>query len=185
MSLIKGMKGKTLALLLSGMLLSQPAQSFNRSDSVQVEVTGSIAAPPCQVTVPQSIALGSVARQLISTPGSNSSSHAVSLQLTDCPPETKTVTLTFSGPAYSEDPAFASDIYANQLEGGATDIGLQLINLDGNPLVNLGNGMNYSLGIDPQTASTKLNFAARMYTPHGNPTAGEFRTAVTINFTWQ
>nr|WP_267081182.1 hypothetical protein [Limnobaculum allomyrinae] len=40
------------------------------------------------------------------------------------------------------------------------------------------------LNIDATTQSTALVMAARMYTPHGAPTAGDFGATVTINFTY-
>ncbi|WP_407657853.1 MULTISPECIES: fimbrial protein [Limnobaculum] len=61
-------------------------------------------------------------------------------------------------------------------------MGLQLFNND--PVVSLGNNTSYVLNIDATTQSTALVMAARMYTPHGAPTAGDFGATVTINFTY-
>ncbi|ROW50198.1 fimbrial protein, partial [Cronobacter malonaticus] len=48
--------------------------------------------------------------------------------------------------------------------------------------VNLANGVSYSVPIKADTHSGMLSLIARMYSPLGKPTAGDFSSSVTINF---
>lgn len=180
------MKINCIATLLMGALASAPLlAAYKTSDVLQVEVTGQIVAPACQVEVPQTVDLGQIARQLLTVPGSNSVSKLVTLKFSQCSSVTTKANISFSGAPYAEDPSLANQIYANQLADGAQGIGLQLFNADGQPLVNLGNTVTYVVPVDTQTTSAQLPIVARMYTPHGNPTAGGFQTAVTLNFIYQ
>ena len=95
------------------------------------------------------------------------------------------MTIAFSGTPYTADPAYSQAIYANELANGAQDVGLQLLNLDGNALVNLANGVTYTMPLNTETGRKVLSFMARMYTPHGAPTPGNFKSAVTLNFTYE
>ncbi|WP_168189641.1 fimbrial protein [Limnobaculum zhutongyuii] len=170
-----------LFLGLMGMVFN--AAAYNDSDSVPFNVTGSIYASSCTVTFPGDINLGTYYRQNISVAGANTSDIPVAVSLTDCSPFISKATASFSGTAYTEDAGYGSTLYANSIVGGAQDLGLQLFNSD--PMVSLGNNANYVINIDPSTKSASLNMTARMYTPHGSPTAGDFSAAVTINFTYQ
>lgn len=168
------------AILLSASLLA-----YGSSDSIHVQIRGTIFATSCQVDIPQDVNLGQISRQDLSVPGGNSSTMVVLLKLSQCSPEVSQATVSFTGSPYTADPAFSSAIYANEASGGATDIGLQLFNLDGNALVNLANGVNYSFPVQTTTHAGVLSIGARMYSPHGTPTAGDFKAAVTVNFTYQ
>ncbi|MBK5142705.1 fimbrial protein SthD [Budviciaceae bacterium BWR-B9] len=159
------------------------AAAYNNSDSVPLNVTGSIYASSCTVTFPGDINLGTYYRQNISIAGANTSDIPVTVSLTDCSPFISKATASFSGTAYTEDAGYESILYANSIAGGAQDLGLQLLSSD--PVVTLGNNANYVINIDSSTKSASLNITARMYTPHGSPTAGDFSAAVTINFTYQ
>ena len=48
--------------------------------------------------------------------------------------------------------------------------------------VALANGVSYPVPIE--NGAGALKFIARMYTPHGAPTAGKFSSAVTLNVTY-
>ncbi|MFV0549310.1 MAG: fimbrial protein [Limnobaculum xujianqingii] len=159
------------------------AAAYNDSDSVPLNVTGSIYASSCTVTFPGDINLGTYYRQNISIAGANTSDVPVTVNLTDCSPFISKATATFSGTSYTEDSGYGAILYANSIADGAQDLGLQLFNSD--PVVPLGNNTTYVVNIDPVTKSVSLNMTARMYTPHGSPTAGDFSAAVTINFTYQ
>lgn len=168
-----------LCLFTPGKLLA-----FDASSVVQVQVTGTIIATSCQVDVPQEVNLGEVSRQDISVPGGNSGTMVVTLKLSQCSPQLTQATVSFTGSPYTDDPAYANAIYASQTTDGAKDIGLQLFNIDGKALVNLANGVSYNFPIQADTHTGLLSIGARMYTPHGAPTAGDFKSAVTVNFTY-
>ncbi|MCX2866140.1 fimbrial protein [Kluyvera cryocrescens] len=176
------MKKYALAL---GLILSSSAMAYNTSDTIQVQVSGQIITAVCEVELDNTVSLGQIARQDLSVPGGNSAPVTFAVKLTNCSPELSKVTIAFSGTPYTADPDFSSAIYANELADGAQDVGLQLLNLDGNTLINLANGVNYTMPLIPGSGSKVLSFIARMYTPHGTPTAGDFKSAVTLNFTYE
>ena len=174
-------------LLLMSMLtfMTFNALAFNQSDSIQVSVSGNIIASSCNIQVKDTVSLGDYTRADLSVPGANSGLIPVDIILTQCSAGMTSATVTFTGSAYKDDPAFAGAIYANDLAEGTKDIGLQLFNLDGKPLVNLANGVSYTFPVEAGTGSGKFKFASRLYSPHGTPTAGEFKATVTLNFSYQ
>ncbi|WP_052281623.1 fimbrial protein [Kluyvera genomosp. 1] len=176
---------KTCTASLVSVLLSGPALAYNTSDTIQVQVMGQIVTAVCEVAVDSTVDLGQVERSDLSIPGGNSGSVTFAVTLTQCSPELTQVTIGFSGTPYTADPAYAQAIYANELADGASDVGLQLLNLDGKTMVNLANGVNYTMPLDAGVDSKVLHFMSRMYTPHGTPGAGDFKSAVTLNFTYQ
>lgn len=172
------------AVAVAMLIFASHGMAYTNSEAIQVEITGVIIAPVCEVEAPVEVKLGEVEREHMSVAGATSTTENLRINLTQCSPVTSKATLSFSGLAYP-DPTFANVIYGNELEGGAQDIGLQIFNVDGNPLVNLGNGVTYEVAINPETAATHLLLAARMYSPHGQATVGSFRSSVTINFVYQ
>lgn len=170
---------------LLGLILSCQTMAYNTSDTIQVQVTGQIITAVCEVGLDNTVSLGQVARQDLSVPGGNSAPTAFVVKLFQCSPELSKVTITFSGTPYTADPAFSQVIYANELADGAQDVGLQILNMDGNSFINLANGVDYTMPLDTETHSKMLYFIARMYTPHGTPTSGNFKSAVTLSFTYQ
>lgn len=172
-------------MLLVSLILSCPALAYNTSDTIQVQVTGQIITAACEVALDSMVSLGQIARQDLSVPGGNSAPTQFFVKLFQCSPELTKVTIAFSGTPYTADPAYSQAIYANELANGAQDVGLQLLNLDGNALVNLANGVTYTMPLNTETGRKVLSFMARMYTPHGAPTPGNFKSAVTLNFTYE
>ena len=170
---------------LLGLILSCQTMAYNTSDTIQIQVTGQIITAVCEVALDDSISLGEIARQDLSVAGGNSAPTQFFVKLFQCSPELTKVTIAFSGTPYTADPAYSQAIYANELADGAQDVGLQLLNLDGNTMVNLANGVNYTVPLNTESGSKVLSFMARMYTPHGAPTAGYFKSAVTLNFTYE
>ncbi|MGL4725186.1 MAG: fimbrial protein [Scandinavium sp.] len=173
-----------LALLIGLFFSGAVSAAYRDSDTLMISVSGTIEAEPCETGVPESITLGDYPRELLTVAGGNSTTVPFAITLSNCPPATTEVTITFSGPPWPDSP-YATVIYANTAVIPAADVGLQLINLDGRPLVNLGNGTRYTVAIDAATHGARLPIAARMYTPTGRVSAGEFTTVVTVNMTWQ
>lgn len=174
-----------IGLLAVGVFTSGKLLAFDASSVIQVQITGTIIATSCTVDVPQEVNLGQISRQDLSVPGGNSGTMVVALKLSQCSPQLTQATVSFTGVPYTDDPAYASAIYANEMTDGAKDIGLQLFNIDGKTLVNLANGVSYSFPVQTETHAGLLSIGARMYSPHGTPTAGDFKSAVTVNFTYQ
>lgn len=173
-----------MALLVCEMLLPFQTRAAGSQDTINFSVTGNIIRPSCNIEAPNVVKLGTFNRQELSVPGANSASIPVQLKLTGCNNGLSEATATFSGTPY-DNGAMGTAIYANQYENGATGLGLQLINADGKPLVNLANGVSYSVPLDADTHSGNLRMIARMYSPDGKPGAGDFTSSVTINFTYQ
>ncbi|MEP8889433.1 fimbrial protein [Enterobacter roggenkampii] len=176
---------RNIFISLMILMLMNTAFAFNASDTIQMQITGIITASSCQVVVAEEVDLGTTSRQDISVPGGNSGMVPVIVQLNQCSPQLSQAHISFSGTPYKEDATFASAIYANEQADGAKDLGLQLINLDGKTQVNLANGVNYTFPLDTTTHNGRFVIGARMYTPHGAPTAGLFKSAVTVSFTYQ
>lgn len=174
-----------LFALAAYVLLPCSARAYNANDTIQVQVSGQIIASTCEVQVNDTVNLGEVARRDISVAGANSGTVLVTFSLSQCSPQLTQATAAFSGTPYSADPAYANAIYANDIATGTTDVGLQLFNLDGKTQVNLANGVRYSIPVNSQTATASLPIGARMYTPHGTPTAGDFKSSVTVSFIYQ
>ncbi|MCE9994465.1 fimbrial protein SthD [Enterobacter asburiae] len=170
-----------------GMLLlliyAWPGAAFNSQDTVNFTVKGNIIQPLCTVNVPSQIDLGSYARQDLSVAGANRANVPFTITLTDCSRGLTQAVVSFSGTPY-DDGEWGTVLYANQVAEGAKGLGLQLYNNDGNARVNLANGVSYPFQIDEQTAAGALHIIARMYSPEGKPTAGDFHTAITLNFSY-
>lgn len=165
--------------------LASNAFAFKNSDAINVNITGEIVSPSCNVDVTDTVELGQYLRAELSIPGANSGLVPVDINLSGCSDQTSSATITFTGTPYSADPSFASAIYANDIAEGTQDIGLQLFNLDGKPLTNLANGVSYNVPINTETGTSTFKLASRLYSPHGAPTAGDFKATVTLNFSYQ
>ena len=169
-------------LLVAGL---SPVFAYNTQDVINFQVTGNIIDGSCNVTKPEVVDLGNYYWKDFAVPGGNTGNVPVTINFDSCTAGLSQATVTFSGAPYSEDPAYASVIYANQVAaeaGGATDVGLQMFIRDReHPIsgVALANGVSYPVAIENETGS--MTFYARMYTPHGTPTPGAFSSVVTLN----
>lgn len=170
--------------LLAMMVFLPQAQAFNSEDNIAFSVTGNIINGSCNVEAPTAIKLGMAYRGDLAVAGANSVNVPFTLTLTDCAPGLSEATAIFSGTPYN-DPAYKDAIYANDVANGAQGLGLQIFNYDGRPLVNLANGVSYVFPVDSQTNSSQLRLIARMYSPYGTTTSGDFSSTVTINFTYK
>ena len=173
-----------LALLAITLVLPFASMAYDTQSTVNFSVSGEIIQPVCTVNVPSSVELGTFNRQDLSIAGANSKTIPVTISLTECSPGLTQATVTFSGQPY-DDGVWGTTIYANQAPNGVEGLGLQLFNMDGKPLVNLANGVNYSFPVNTESRSGNLLFAARMYSPSGNTTKGSFSSSVTLTFTYK
>ncbi|XUA18705.1 fimbrial protein [Citrobacter sp. OP27] len=174
-----------LGLLLMSVPVSQGLAASDK-DILQFNVTGNIIDGTCNVTKPEIVDLGKYYWKDFAVAGGNTGNVPVTIAFDGCTAGLSKATITFSGTPYSEDQAYGSVIYANQVTvqaGGATDVGLQLFIRDrDHPLngVALANGVNYPVEIDANHSGS-MTFESRMYTPHGSPTPGAFSSAITLN----
>lgn len=157
------------------------AEDHNIQGTRDITFHGRIAAGTCNVTKPETVELGKYYKGDFSVAGGNTGNVPVTISFDNCDSEISQATVIFTGTPYSEDTLYSSVIYANQVAGGATDVGLQLFDYP-NIHVALANGVSYPVSIENGTGAMK--FIARMYTPHGSPTAGKFSSAVTLNVTY-
>ncbi|WP_312973254.1 fimbrial protein [Atlantibacter sp.] len=158
------------------------ADAFNSMDNIAFTVTGNIVNAVCHVDAPSTVELGTWRRQDLAEGGSDA--VAVELRLTECAAGFTEATASFTGIPY-DNGAWAKSLYANNRDDGAQDLGLQLVNGDGNPPVNLANGAHYTFALDSQSKSGQLTLLARLISPGGAPTVGAFSSAVTINFSYK
>ncbi|MNB93186.1 S-fimbrial adhesin protein SfaS precursor [compost metagenome] len=167
--------------VLALLLFAHAAAAYNDQDVVNFSVSGNITQSICSVTVPGRVDLGVYARQDLAFAGAHSANIPFTINLTGCTQGLTRATVTFTGMPY-DDGSWGSVIYANQADAGAQGIGLQIYNADGASPVNLANGVSYTFPVDAQTAGGNLTLIARLYSPEGKSTAGEFSSAVTLNF---
>ncbi|WP_312980271.1 fimbrial protein [Atlantibacter sp.] len=160
------------------------ADAFNSQETLAFTVTGNIVNAVCHVDTPSTVDLGVWRRQDLSVKGGSSTTVPVELRLTECATGVTEATASFTGTPYNND-AWAQVLYANTRDDGAQDVGLQLVNGDGKPPVNLANGAHYAFALNSQSKSGQLILLARMFSPGGSPGAGEFSSAVTINFAYK
>lgn len=174
---------KRLCSRLALLLFSSTASAYNNQDVVNFSVSGTIYQAVCTITVPTRVDLGVYARKDLAFAGAHSANMPFTINLTACSQGLTHATVTFSGTPYN-DGNWGSVIYANQAEEGAKGVGLQLYNADSGSPVNLANGASYTFPVDGQTGSGQVTLFARLYSPEGKSTAGEFHSAVTLNFTY-
>lgn len=103
--------------------------------------------------------------------------------MTNCPATTTKAAISFNGVPYP-DPNYASAIYANSAANPAQDLDYSFLTRR-QSLVNLANNVTYTVDINSNTHEANLPVAARMYTPYGKVTAGDFTSVVTITIAWQ
>ncbi|WP_064558764.1 fimbrial protein [Buttiauxella brennerae] len=180
------MKFITYILFSCGLILSgNNAFAFDDHSDLTVNITGAIVAPVCSVTIDNKITLGTWAKDSLSTAGATTETVPVDIVISKCPNSITEATATFSGTAYSADPSFSDVLYANSAAKGASDVGLQLYNMDGKDVINLANETTYSFPVDSEAGTATFKMGARLYTPHGSPTAGDFEATITVDVTYK
>lgn len=165
-------KSTMMAALILG-LLSSSITSTHAAD-VTVTVNGSVVAKPCTVsTKTANVDLGDLYTFNLTSPGSASDWHTVSLDLTNCPVGTSVVMATFKGVADSV------GYYKNQ--GTAGNIQLQLQDSSGN---NLNNGAQKRMPVSDATLSTSFPLQVRAISVRGGATQGTIQAAIDVTYTY-
>lgn len=146
--------------------------------SATIEVTAKITALPCVVdtdTVNKPVDLGSVFAHNM-TAGTGSEWKEFELSVHDCPANWTKAVVTFTGTPAAEDGYFANS-------GTGAD-GLVLQITDRSHSVNYGNNDQMTVDIDTDRRAS-FPLAARMYSPEGSASAGDFSSVIQIDFTYQ
>ncbi|EJN2573315.1 type 1 fimbrial protein [Salmonella enterica] len=100
------------------------------------------------------------------------------LTLSACPASTTQVTVTFTGDADNDDPTK----FANT-QGDATGMALQIMSRD--HITEISPQGVLAVNVDSISRSATFPLSARLYTPTGYVTAGEFKAVVQFSFTYQ
>jgi len=161
---------------LSGLLLSTllatavPAQAAD----VTITVNGRVVAKPCTVSTPTAtVDLGDLLTANLRSAGSSSSWHDVTLNLTNCPVGTSSITAAFSGTADN------TGYYKNL--GTAGNIQLQL---EDNAGTTLNNGSSKKVQVQESSSSASYLLRVRALTVNGGATQGSIQAVINVTYTY-
>lgn len=150
------------------------------AESTAININGNIIASPCNVdtdTVNKTVELGEGRVREMSVAGAGGEWADFELLLTNCPAATVGATVTFSGTPDDDD----ATAFKNSAD--ATGIALRLASRD--RATTYQNDSTMTQTIDTATHSATFPLSARMFSPKGNPTSGQFAAAVNVSFTYQ
>ncbi|EAT0256504.1 fimbrial protein [Salmonella enterica] len=185
----------TLAMAVFGMMSTVPAFAtpIATTDAGQgtIQFTGSVIDAPCSI-VPESqniqVNLGQVNLKTLDQQGKTSSSVPFSINLTGCSfdaPGAGSTTVLYSKVAVAFPGVNSPTGGANQGEisngattGAATNVAIQLLQGDGTSPVNFTPSIDDAIQLDSTSATSKLQFYARMMAT-GVATAGNVGATVT------
>ncbi|WP_426448837.1 fimbrial protein [Siccibacter colletis] len=146
----------------------------------EINVSARLVARPCTVdtdTVNKTVALGQSRASEMKTAGAGGEWTDFELLLTKCPAATVGATVTFSGTPDDDD----ATAFKNSAD--ATGIALRLASRD--RATTYQNESTMTQTIDTATHTATFPLSARMFSPKGNPTSGQFAAAVNVSFTYQ
>jgi len=166
---------KGISFLVSLIILMIGLLSTVNAVDVTITINGKVVAMPCTVSTPTvDIPLGTLSSSDFTTAGSTSAWHSFSLNLTNCPVGTSSVTATFSGTSDSSNSYFANT-------AGDNNIAVQLADSNGN---NLKNGSSQVVAVDDSSKSAVLNLEVRAITPQGKVTQGKIQSVINVTYTY-
>ncbi len=149
--------------------------------AAEINLSGTVVASACTVdaeTKEQTVTFKQAHAVDYLNVGDTSEWQDFALTLSSCPASTTQVTATFTGDADNDDPTK----FANT-QGDATGMALQIMNRAHSTEISpLG---AFSVSVDNASRSATLPLSARLYTPTGHVTAGDFNTVVQFSFTYQ
>lgn len=164
------MKIKTLAIVVLS-ALSLSSSYVSAADTAKTTVNGGtvhfkgeIVSAACAVdagSVDQTVQLGQVKLSKLATPGSTSSAVGFNIKLDDCDTNIATkASVAFSGTAVD---ATNNSVLAlqNSAAGGATNVGVQILDQTGAPLVL--DGATFSAATTLNDGTNVIPFQARYY----------------------
>lgn len=146
----------------------------------EINVSARLVARPCTVdtdTVNKTVELIQGRASEMKTAGAGGEWTDFELLLTKCPAATVGATVTFSGTPDDDD----ATAFKNSAD--ATGIALRLASRDRATTYQNESTMTQTIDTAAHTATFPLS--ARMFSPKGNPTSGQFAAAVNVSFTYQ
>ncbi|MCR6674165.1 type 1 fimbrial protein [Escherichia marmotae] len=149
--------------------------------AADINLSGTVVAAACTVdtnTKAQTVTFQQARAVDYKTVGSTSEWQDFQLSLSGCPASTTQVTASFSGDADTVDPTK----FSNSL-GNATGMALQIMTRD--HLTEIQPLGALTVGVNSTQNSVIFPLSARLYTPTGVVTAGEFKTVMQFSFTYQ
>lgn len=170
---------KTKRLLALACLLA--VSGTHEVYAADINLSGTVVASACSVdtgTKEQTVTFDQARAVDYTKVGNTSEWQDFELTLTGCPLSTTQVTALFSGNADQDD----GTKFANA-QGSATGMALQIMTRD--HLKEIPPAGKLAVNIDGTSRRAVFPLSARMYTPTGLVTAGEFRTVVQLTFTYQ
>lgn len=183
------MKFKTLALVvMSGLSLSSAAAMADSAtvNGGTVHFKGEIVNAACAVDAGsdgQIVKLGQVRSSTLSAPGETSSAVGFNIQLDDCDTAVSTqASVAFSGPQVDATNTNVLALQNSSANGGATNVGVQILDQTGNPL-NL-DGASFSSATTLTNGTNNLPFQARYYAT-GEATPGNANADATFKVQYQ
>lgn len=147
---------------------------YSQAADVTITVNGSVVARPCTVsTTNATVELDELLTTDLKAAGSASEWHSVTLNLTNCPVGTSSVTALFTGTADT------TGYYQNQ--GTAKNVQLQLQDTDGNTL---NNNAKKITAVTEATSTSDLLLRVRALSVNGNATAGSIQAVINVTYTY-
>lgn len=150
------------------------ASTMLHAADVTITVNGRVVAKPCTVsTTNATVDFGDLYTFSLSQPGSASTWHSVSFDLSNCPVGTSKVTATFSGTMDS------TGYYMNL--GTAGNIQLELQDEGG---TTLNNGTSKTVQVSESTQSARFPLQIRALTVNGRTSQGSIQAVINIIYTY-
>lgn len=146
-----------------------------------INLSGTVVASACTVdtnTQEQTVTFEQARAVDYSNVGDTSEWQDFELSLSACPASTTQVTALFSGDADNDDVTK----FANG-QGTASGMALQIMTRD--HLTEISPAGELAVNVNAATHQALFPLSARMYTPTGTVTSGEFKTIVQLTFTYQ
>lgn len=150
-------------------------------NAADIQLSGTVVASACTIdtgTKDQTVTFKQARAVNYSKVGDTSEWQDFELTLSGCPASTTQVTALFSGDADDDD----LTKFANA-QGSASGMALQIMTRD--HLTEISPAGKLAVNVDADSHRALFPLSARMYTPTGNVTAGEFNTTVQLTFTYQ
>ncbi|MBL5826385.1 fimbrial protein [Serratia fonticola] len=169
----------TINYLAQALLIMVAGYNVAIADPVNINITGKVVASPCAVdtaSVSQDVDFGQVRLNEMRAAGNASDWKPFQVRLVNCPQNTTSVTVTFSGIPASND----ATLYANA--GTAPNATVQLAQ-DANRTLVQGVGSTMTVPVDEQHNATYA-LAGRLIVTDDTG-AGTFSSVVQMNFTYQ
>lgn len=149
------------------------------SKAESISISGNVIATPCLIstgTIDQTIDFGQMIATNFIKPNSVSEWKKFAFNLTQCPSATNAVSVTFTGRTDANNALY----FYNSASG--RNAALQITNEDHS--VTYSNGSVEEVLIDASRNAT-FQLAARVISPMGNMTSGDFTSVVQVSFTYR